>query len=399
MIMASPYSALFERIELKNPFVPDSVSPPDDLRPIDFAIGIPDFSILPREEYVRAFDELMRSEHASEALSYSAYAGTERLRHLIAARRNVDPENVLITNGAMSGIFLSTASLVNPGDTVLTENPTFPYALQTFKLAGANIETVPLSDEGIDVEALESKLRSGKRYAALYIIPDFQNPTGTAYSRDNKRSVVALAEKYGIVIIADNPYRDLWFHDEPSEFPQEERVASDGGHLIEIGTFSKLLGPGWRVGWVIADRERIRKMSSYRVNVDSHTSGIAQHTVAFLLENAEWFDRLIEDERTRYAHKAELLYDALTNAFWDGITITKPSGGYFLWSAFDESLNPNSSDHIKALRRANVNLVAGDVFYPFDRGSRSVRFAFTRLSDDEILEGAHRIAKALTVGA
>ncbi|MBT1166656.1 PLP-dependent aminotransferase family protein [Bifidobacterium simiarum] len=393
-------SDLFASLDDKAPFSSGSDTADSKEPSIDFVAGIPDYSLLPRKDFGQAAQELMNSDDSFEALRYSAYEGIPSLRRAVARWRHTDVSNVFITNGATQGIFLSMSALLNPGDTILVENPTFPFALKTFRLFGLQVETVPLTGEGVDLDALESKLQSGrqagKRYKALYTIPDFHNPASVSLPGERKRALVELAERYDFVIIADSPYRDLWFDHQPGEFPQEQRTAEHDGRLLEVGTFSKTLGPGWRVGWIITDRVRVKQLTSFRRRLDAHPSGVAQSIIAHLLDRPDdWFARQVDYERAAYRRKSELLYSALQDGVGDFARIIKPEGGYFQWLVFDERHDPANPDRAKALAAANVHLVPGDVFYPHDHGSHAARLAFSHLPEADLVEGARRLAEAL----
>lgn len=399
--MPSPIiSDLFSSLDDKAPFSSGADTADTDARSIDFVAGIPDYSLLPREEFGKAADELMHSDASFEALRYSAYEGIPSLRRAVAKLRHTNEENVFITNGATQGIFLSMRALLNPGDTILVENPTFPFALKTFRLFGLNIETVPLTEEGLDLTALEDLLKSGiasgKRYKALYTIPDFHNPASVSLNGEKKRELIELAERYDFAIIADSPYRDLWFNHQPSEFPQDQRTATDYGRLLEVGTFSKTLGPGWRVGWIITDRPRVKQLTSFRRRLDAHPSGVAQSIITNLLNRPDdWFTRQVDYEREQYRKKAALLYSALQEGVGDYARIIKPEGGYFQWLVFDAEHDPALPEREKKLAQLNVHLVPGDVFYPYDHGTHAARLAFSHLPAEDLLEGAQRIAEAL----
>lgn len=388
------YSALFHRLELNPPFSAGAAE--DGQPPIDFGAGIPDFPVLPTADYTAAFAEVMASPQRYTALSYSAYPGIRELRELVASHRHVPVDNVLITNGAMNGIYLSCAALIDPGDHIAVENPTFPFALKIFRQAQAVIDPIATDADGIDVDAFEARLKAGERFKVLYTIPDFQNPTGSVLPAERKARLVELADRYGFTILSDNPYRDLWFDAEPAEWPQEARELDAGSPLIEVGSFSKLFGPGWRVGWIVTDRERVARLASFRRSVDGHTSGVSQLALATLLGRADgWFDRLLDAERALYAAKAATLTDALTDAFGDRIALRRPQGGYFLWARFAERLDPALPDNARALAAAHVHLVPGDVFHPSDSGTHTARLAFSHLPAETLAEGARRIAEAL----
>lgn len=389
------YSELFQRLDTASPFSSGNDIDPIETRLLPFDIGIPDFSLLPRDDYAKAASEVFGGASFAEAVSYSSYSGIDRLREQVARRRHTNVENVFITAGATQGIFLAVAAFVNPGDVVVVENPTFPFALKTLRLAGADIRTVPTGPRGLDVGALEELLESGVRVSLVYTVSDFQNPTGVTLSAAVKARLLELAERHDFVIAADSPYRDLWFDELPAEFPQRAREGRNGGHLIEIGSFSKTLGPGWRVGWNIADAATVERFAAYRTSSEVHPSGVAQNIVSTLLGWDGWYDGLVAHQREVYRRKAYALYDTLTGIFGADIVVRRPEGGYFLWATFPESLDPSTDVRRHELARRNVRVVQGDSFYPFDTGSRALRLAFSFLSEDDLVEGSRRIGRSL----
>lgn len=392
---ANRYSQLFDRLVINAPF---SSGAEDQLAEdcIDLVSGVPDPTLLPRDWFCEAMDKVMRSDLGDTALDYSAYGGTHELRSLVARWRGVPEDNVLITNGAMNGIYLSTFASINPGDVIVTEDPTFPFALRIFDLAGAHISTVPLTNEGLDLEALEALLRSpkGKQVKALYTIPDFQNPSGVCLDGGAKRRLMELSERYGFTVIADSPYDSLWFDTQPASFPQEYRTADDGSGLVEIGSFSKLFGPGWRIGWLIADRERVRKLEGFRARIDSHSNGVGQMIIASVLQDESRFHQLLDTQRATYRKRAGILYEALTEVLGSTVRARRPEGGYFLWGRFEDGWNPASAAAAGALARNGVSLVAGDAFRPDHKGCGEFRLCFSHVPIESLREGAVRIARA-----
>ena len=366
---------------------------------IDYASGIPDPEALPYSKIQTGFETVLNSDKSFDSLSYSDFSGVPELREHVARYRGVNVENVIITNGAMQGIFLSAAALVNPNDTVLVDNPVFPEAKRIFRLAGARIDTLDVDRNGPDIDELERRLAAGKRYKALYTVPDFQNPTGSVTDDESKRRLLELAEHYGFVIVADNPYRDLWFDTPPAEFPQEARICTTGGHLLEIGSFSKILGPGWRIGWIIASRDIIKALTSFRRSVDGHPSTLEQYVISYLMDNPAWFEQTIQQERLLYKRKAQALYRALIEAFPDDITVHLPRGGYFLWGELPSRLSLDNPEFVEELLTRQVRYVPGNPFFTGDTPHPQLRFRFIRLSFahtplDDLIDGVDRIREA-----
>nr|WP_274619269.1 PLP-dependent aminotransferase family protein [Bifidobacterium amazonense] len=333
---------------------------------------------------------------AFKSVSYIPPAGIGRLREQVARWRGVSVDNVLITDGAMNGIFLAAQAMIDPGDRVLVETPTFPFALRIFRRLGAQVDTLALRRGGADLDGLERQLRGGARYKAFYTIPDFQNLTGEVTDGAHKRRLLELADRYGFAVIADDPYCDLWFgDDEPAGFPQGYRQADDYSPLYEIGTFSKTLGPGWRVGWVIASADAVRRLAAIRLCVDGNGSAIGQYAISRLLEDPVWFDDLLDAERRLYRGRARTLTTALHDTFGGSVLFDEPQGGFFLWARLPRGIAVDDVRVQDALARQNVLVTRGDSFYPDRPDASYVRMGFSAIGDDRLREGVHRLGDAL----
>ncbi|PLS31695.1 class I aminotransferase protein [Bifidobacterium margollesii] len=387
------YSALLGRIPSDELFKGHDMEAPP-IR-VDLTAGIPDASVLPRDDFREAFDGIMRDPSTGfDALSYSTFAGLESLRGFVAQRRGVSVENVMITNGAMQGVYLAAAAVVNPGDRVLVEDPVFPGGVRILRIAGARVESVPSGPHGVDVDALERRLSSGERYRALYLVPDFQNPTGAVLGAETKHRLVSLADRYGVTLIADNPYRDLWFHDEPAWFPSEAFDGSGPTSLIEIGSFSKTLGPGWRVGWIVASKRTIALLTSLRQSIDAHPSVVSQRIIASLIGRPDWFESLVRAERKVYAVKAGALAAALRSAFGESIVFDEPRGGYFLWARIP-GVDFGESDVTRRLASAGVRVLRGEAFGRDGEHRDAIRLSFSHEAAGTLEAGAALLAQAL----
>lgn len=386
------------------PFLPLKRDHVGDAPLVNLTGGVPADDILPYESYQKAIGRVLEdSDTAFPAVSYVSPFGIQRLREQVAHWREVPVENVLITNGAMNGIFLAAQTLIDPGDTVLVETPTFPYALNIFRRAGARLESIALRAGGIDLNELEQRLREGRRYKLFYTIPDFQNPAGTLTSAEHKSRLLALADRYGFAVIADNPYRELWFDHEPDGFPDDYRHAERYSPLYEIGTFSKTLGPGWRVGWTVASSDAVRRMGAIRACVDGNSTALGQYAISCLLQEPQWFERLLEAERALYRGRARALASALRAGFGDAVAFDEPLGGFFLWLGLPQGIRIDDPHVQDALAQQNVLVTRGDSFAPEQPGrdpahrdyADHVRIGFSALPERDLREGADRLAAAL----
>lgn len=386
------------------PFFPLNRDHVGDVPLVNLTGGVPAAGILPYESYSQAVGRVLGNPAtAFSSVSYVSPFGIQELREQVAHWRGVPVGNVLVTNGAMNGIFLAVQTLIDPGDTVLVESPTFPFALNIFRRAGARLESIALHAGGIDLDELEQRLREGRRYKLFYTIPDFQNPAGTLTSAEHKSRLLALANRYGFAVIADNPYRELWFDHEPDGFPDDYRHAERYSPLYEIGTFSKTLGPGWRVGWTIASSDAVQRMSVIRACVDGNSTALGQYAISSLLQEPYWFDRLLEAERALYRGRAQALVSALRTGFGDAVAFDEPRGGFFLWLGLPQGIRIDDPHVQDALARQNVLVTRGDSFAPEQPGrdpahrdyADHVRIGFSALPERDLREGADRLAAAL----
>lgn len=375
--------------------------------PIDVAGGIPDPTQLAYMELGDAVSQVLSdTTSAFPSLSYGDPRGERILREWIARFRGVHVDSVIVTNGAMEAIFLSAVATINPGDTILVEDRSFPQAIRIFSRLGAHVQPVRLTDQGIDTQELQRLLArqhtDGTTVKAIYTIPNFQNPTGVSATADVKQHLLDLAQQYGIAVIADDPYHDLWFSQPPAEFPDGCRGVTDSP-LLEIGSFSKWLGPGLRVGWLIADPAVIQKVSGYRLGVDGGPATLTQYVLSRLLRGT-WGQQRLACERRYYAEKATALTASLHEQLGDDISFSQPQGGYFLWARMPEWFHSQSTEARLALAQQNINPVWGDAFaVGGDSGTslsardagQYLRLSFAHASGDNLLQVAGRLRAAL----
>lgn len=300
-------------------------------RPGDIELlgGIPDDSALPVTELLASAQRVLSDERAgASAFQYSQSAGLDDLRSWVAAREGVDPERVIITNGGFHGLSLSVLSLVERGAPVAVDNPVFPLFLRALELSDGRAAPIGVGAHGLDVDELEHHLRGGGRPAAVYTVPDFHNPSQGTLPSDQRVRLVELAEHHGFVVIADNPYRELRFRGEQ----QDQRVLSTSDRVVHVNTFSKTLGPGLRLGWVVAAPELVEAFVRVRNRQDSHTSTLEQRLVIDLLTHDEtWFDRTLARARELYRERADVLAGALRERLGGLVEVDEPEGGFFLW--------------------------------------------------------------------
>jgi 2-aminoadipate transaminase len=358
---------------------------------ISFAGGSPAVEALPWAELAEATATVLHSPARGAVLDYSGHQGSPALRGWIADREGVDPDRVVITNGALHGLHLSFLATIDPGDVVVVENPVYPLAVKTLQLTGAEVRAIPLDADGLRTDLLEEQLRAGLRPRALYTVPDFHNPTGRTLSPERRAHLVALAEQYGFVVVSDNPYVELRGH---GTRPADLDVASD--RVIRVNSFSKTFGPGLRLGWAVVPDWARRGILDLRSRSDQHASTLTQAVIAELVARAGFFEDLVGSAARLYRERALVLADALNSELGDAVDATLPDGGVFAWPRFVDG-SVSVDELAAAAGRAGVIVLPGSQFaVGADREEigRHARTSFGQASPEAIREGARRLGAA-----
>ena len=372
---------------------------------ISFAGGLPASEVFPTERFREACCKVLdREPHL--ALQYGATEGYEPLREMIArhiARYGIKAksENVLITSGSQQALDLIGKLLINPGDRVLVEAPTYLGALQAFNVYEADYVSVPSDEDGLRSDLLEDPLRSGPKF--MYVLPNFQNPGGTTLSEGRRHELVLLADKYGIPIVEDDPYGQLRYEGEhltPLVVLDRENLRRDDGYsignVIYLSTFSKTLAPGLRLGWIVAPPEVISKLVQLKQGADLHSSTFVQ-MVAHEVARDNFLDEHVKLIRRVYRERRDVMLEALMQYFPPEVTWTRPKGGLFLWVTLPEGADAQKL--FEAAVRENVAFVPGDCFYAPNghqgQGRRHMRLNFSAAPPEQIRAGIHRLSVAV----
>src|ERR1700751_5823491 len=372
---------------------------------ISFAGGLPAPQVFPAERFQEACQKVLEENHPL-ALQYGATEGYEPLREMVArhiARYGIKAksENVLITSGSQQALDLIGKLLINPGDRVLVEAPTYLGELQAFNVYGADYVSVPSDEDGLRSYLLENPLRSGPKF--MYVLPNFQNPGGTTLSEGRRHELVLLADKYGIPIIEDDPYGQLRYEGEhltPLVVLDRENLRRDDGYsignVIYLSTFSKTLAPGLRLGWIVAPPEVISRLVQLKQGADLHSSTFVQ-IVAYEVARDNFLDEHVKLIRRVYRERRDVMFDAVTQYFPPEVTWTRPKGGLFLWMTL-----PAGADAEKLFEtavRENVAFVPGDCFYApnghREDANRQLRLNFSAVEPERIREGIRRLSVAV----
>ena len=369
---------------------------------ISFAGGLPAPELFPIKRFEEACKRVL-AEKGSSALQYGPTEGYTPLREMIAQNMTrygivAGAENVLITSGSQQALDLIGKLLVNPGDRVLVEAPTYLGALQAFDVYGAEYVSVPIDGDGLQTGLLEEALRSGPKF--MYVLPNFQNPGGVTLSEGRRHELVLLADKYGIPIIEDDPYGQLRYEGEHLPalvvIDRENLRRDDGyrlGNVIYLSTFSKTLAPGLRLGWIVAPAEVIAKLVQLKQGADLHTSTFTQF-VAYEVARDGFLDEHVKTIRQVYRQRRDAMVSTLEEFSPPGVTWTRPAGGLFLWVTLPEGMDCQALFAIAV--RENVAFVPGDCFYTDGtEGRRHMRLNFSCAPPEQIREGIRRLACAV----
>ena len=372
---------------------------------ISFAGGMPAPELFPLKEIEQACVKVLR-KHGSSALQYSISEGYVPLREFIVqkmARYNImaTVDNVLITTGSQQGLDLVARVLVDPGDVIIVEAPTFVGALQSFTAYQASYAGVPLDDEGMMVDVLQQKIvETHPKF--MYVLPNFQNPAGVTLSKNRRERLVTLAHQYGVPILEDDPYGELRFegeHLEPLVVLSARQNGQQSGYfegdVIYMSTFSKTLAPGLRLGWVVAPVEVIKKLVQAKQGADLHTSTFDQ-MMAYEVVSDGFLDEHVKEIKETYRQRRDAMLTAMDQRFPDGTTWTRPQGGLFLWVRLPEGID--CEELIKEAIEQKVAFVPGTAFYADGSGHDSLRLTFATCPSDMIDEGIKRLGKAIVRG-
>ena len=360
---------------------------------ISFAGGLPAPELFPIEEMKKAAIKVLDQKGAA-ALQYGPTEGYNPLREKIAKRMakvkvNATIDNILITSGSQQGLDFVARVFINPGDVVICESPTYLGAINAFKAYEPRFVEVPTDDEGMILEDLEKALKENENAKFIYVIPDFQNPSGKTWSIERRKGLVELANKYNVAVVEDNPYGELRFEGEI--LPSLQHFDTEG-RVIFLGTFSKILTPGVRLGWICAHPEVLTKFIMVKQGADLQSATTAQMEVDQLLEDYD-IEEHIEKIKAVYKKRKDLMIKTMEEEFPEGVTWTNPQGGLFTWVVLPEHLNAREIA-VKALEK-NVAYVPGGAFFPNGGHENTFRMNYSNMPEDKIVEGIKRLGEVL----
>jgi 2-aminoadipate transaminase len=362
---------------------------------IVFGGGVPDPDLYPRELLSRQIDNLLAT--ATFDLGYARGRGQPSLCHAIASRLSmrsgtaVSASDVTVTNGSSGAIELAAAALLDPGDTVITETYTYPAAVNVFRHRGAGVRTVRTDSEGMDPEALESALAdvaaSGRPAKIVYIVAPFQNPTTARLTADRAASLVEVVDRFGAMLLVDDTYGEIEFV--PTELPA---VLFDSRRCLHLGSFSKTIAPGLRLGWASGNSQTIEAMQAMRT--DLGTSSVLQEAVARLIDSGEYLEHLVRVRRV-YLRKRDALMSSLAEAPAGLVEWTVPAGSFFLWLQTAMTVDRLAA----AAEHTGVGFVPADMFAVNGHTPHSIRLCYGFLSERQVVEAGRRLVEALVASS
>jgi 2-aminoadipate transaminase len=368
---------------------------------ISFAGGLPAPEVFPVQEFQEACKRVL-SEHGPQSLQYSTTEGYRPLREMIArhiARYGiiVESDNVLITSGSQQALDLIGKVFINPGDHLVVETPTYLGALQAWNSYEAGYIGVPMDKDGMRSDQLEASLRNSPKF--IYALPNFQNPTGVTLSQERRQKLIEISDHFGIPVIEDDPYGQLRYEGEhltPLVVLDNQFQANGNtpyrGNVIYLSTFSKILAPGLRLGWVIAPKEVIQKLVQAKQGADLHSSTFTQMAVHEVAREG-FLDRHVRMIRSVYQQRRDLMLACMKNHFPDKVQWTRPQGGLFLWVTLPE--NQDAAVILEKAVKEKVAFVPGKSFFVDGSGKNTMRLNFSNARPEQIEEGIKRLGRTL----
>lgn len=361
---------------------------------ISFAGGLPAPELFPVEEIAKVSHDLVMKE-GRQLLQYATTEGRPTLRAKIAKRMaekyhaQVDVDEILITTGSQQCLDFAGKLFLDPGDVVLCESPSYLGALNAFNAYEPNFVEVPTDNGGLIPEELDKILATTPNCKFIYVIPDFQNPTGRTWSLERRKKFMEVVNKYDLPVLEDNPYGELRYE---GEILPSLKSLDTKGLVMFLGTFSKIFCPGLRLGWVAGAKEVVSEFVKIKQSADLHTSNFDQG-VADAYMDAYDLDAHVSKIVALYKSRRDLILKTMAEEFPAGVEWTHPEGGLFLWLTLPEGVSARKV--FDKCIEMKVAAVIGDAFYPNQKTDRSMRINYSNMPEDKIVEGIKRMAKAI----
>lgn len=362
---------------------------------ISFGGGYPDPALFPVADLRDVYARLLVPEHAG-ALQYTTTDGLPTLRAQVAERLTRDgitctADDVLIIQGAQQGLDLAAKLVVDAGDVIVTENPTFLGALIAFAPTEPAYAPVRTDADGMDTDHLEEVLAAHPNAKMLYTIPDFQNPTGVTLNLERRRRLIELANAFELLVVEDTPYRALRY--EGKSLPTLKSLDTEG-RVLHLGSFSKILAPALRLGWAVASPEILERLTLLKLAADTQNSTLNMTATSEYLSRYD-IDAHIAEALPVYRHKRDLMLATMAETFPDDVHFTKPDGGLFIWLTFPADLDATAFMAETLLPQAKVAYVPGTTFFPVDGEPNHARLSFSGVPDDRLVHGISELGRLL----
>ena len=360
---------------------------------ISFAGGLPNPGSFPIPEMEKATQKVLE-ENGVTALQYNGTQGWVPLRQWIAKRYEtmgvygVQAEDIIVTNGSQQALAMITAALVDPGDEVIVENPTYLVALQSFHIYDPVVLPVTMNDDGIDCDELAETIKNHPNAKFAYLIPNFQNPTGLSYSQEVHDRAAEIFKNSNVMVVEDNPYRELRF----AGTPTDSFGADLGEQCCMLGTFSKIVTPGMRIDWICVRNKELRaKLLNFKATADLHTNIFSQMVLAQYLADND-VDAHIERAKVIYKQKADRMTECLKKYLPEGVFFKPTEGGMFMWVTLPEGVR--AVDLYRKALDMGVAICPGDPFYEYERDVRTFRVNYSNSTDEAIEKGTRILGEA-----
>ena len=361
---------------------------------ISFAGGLPAPELFPIEE-MKKVDEAIYNEEGRKAVQYGTTEGYVPLREEICKRMkdkffvDCNPEDVVVTTGSQQALFILAQILVDKDQTILMESPSYMGAIMAFDPVGPKYTEVPTDDQGIVPEELEKILAADDSIRMIYVIPEFQNPTGITWPVERRKAFMDIVNKYDVVVLEDDPYGEIRYDIE--KLPSLKSMDTQG-KVVFLGSFSKIFMPGLRLGWIVANPEIIDKFVKFKQAVDLGTSTFGQRQAAYFLKMFD-MEAHIAKITALYAKRRDLMYQSMEKYFPEGVTFTYPKGGLFTWVTLPEGMD--AKELMPKCLAKDVAYVPGGIFYPNGGNANHFRLNYSNMPEDRIVEGIKRLGDVL----
>ena len=362
---------------------------------ISFAGGYPDATLFPRQALNAVYQHAIL-EQGQQSLQYTVSDGPLKLRQQIAHRMTArgtpaEADQILVLQGSQQGLDLVSKLLINPGDVIITESPTFLGALIAFNPSEPRHVGVQMDGDGLDPDHLARLLATHSNVKFIYTIPDFQNPSGVSLSHERRKRIIELANKHDVLILEDTAYREVRFE---GIAPPTLKSLDTEGRVILLGSFSKILAPGLRLGWAMASTDIVQKLGLLKLAADTQCSTLNMAAVSLFLDSYD-MDAHIVTLQNAYRRKKNLMLDTMRLHFPQEISTTDPHGGLFTWATFPKAFDSEAFMRSHALPIAKVAYVPGASFFPETPENNHARLNYSGQTDERIVEGVTALGRCL----